>query len=253
MTATWRGRLRVPNHRGVAVPRSLGFVLMAGAAVGVVAAWPGEAPMRDDVITLAALAAVFAAGLVDDLVGSRARGLRGHVRELARGRPTTGIAKVVVIVGAAVAVVASGPSRPVGDQIATIVVLAASANVANGLDVRPGRALKVFVVPVAVFAAAGVPTSAPVLVGVAVAAAVVLLFDLRERAMLGDAGANVLGFAGGLMVVRTVDGVAEAVVAVVLVGLNLVAETVTFSRVIDAAPPLRWLDALGRTREEAGS
>ena len=250
MTATWRGRLRVPNHRGVAVPRTLGFVLMAGAAVGAVVASLAQAPMRDDPITLAALAAVFAAGLVDDLVGSRARGLRGHLRELARGRPTTGIAKVVVIVGAAVAVVASGPSGPAGEQVAAIVVLAASANVANGLDVRPGRALKAFVVPVVVFAAAGAPASAPVLVGVAVAAAVVLPLDLRERAMLGDAGANVLGFAGGIMVVRAVDGIVEGVVAIGLVGLNLVAETVTFSRVIDASPPLRWLDALGRTREE---
>lgn len=253
MTATWRGRLRVPNHRGIAVPRTLGFVLMAGAIVGAVAASLAEAPMQDDLVLLAALAAVFAAGLVDDLVGSRTRGLRGHLRELARGRPTTGFVKVVVIVGAAVAAVASGPSQPVGDQVAAIVVLAASANVANGLDVRPGRALKAFVVPVVVFAAAGAPTSAPVLVGVVVAAAVVLLLDLRERAMLGDAGANVLGFAGGLMVARTVDGVIEAVVAIGLVGLNLVAETVTFSRVIDASPPLRWLDTLGRTREEAGS
>jgi hypothetical protein len=253
MTAPWRGRLRAPNHRGVAVPRTLGFVLMAGAAVGLVAASLGQAPMQDDLITLATLAAVFAAGLVDDLVGSRARGLRGHLRELARGRPTTGIAKVVVIVGAAFAVVASGPSGPVGDQVAAIVVVAASANVANGLDVRPGRALKAFVVPVVVFAAAGAPTSAPVLVGVAVAASVVLPLDLRERAMLGDAGANALGFAGGIMVVGAVDGAVEAVVAIGLVGLNLVAETVTFSRAIDASRPLRWLDGLGRTSGEDGS
>ena len=64
MTATWRGRLRVPNHRGVAVPRTPGFVLMAGAAVGAVVASLAQAPMRDDPITLAALAAVFAAGAI---------------------------------------------------------------------------------------------------------------------------------------------------------------------------------------------
>ncbi|HYF11056.1 MAG TPA: hypothetical protein VEC09_02040, partial [Actinomycetota bacterium] len=71
------------------MPRTLGFVLMAGAAVGVAAASLGQARVQDDLIALAALAAVFAAGLVDDLVGSRARGLRGHLRELTRGRPTT--------------------------------------------------------------------------------------------------------------------------------------------------------------------
>jgi hypothetical protein len=32
----------------------------------------------------------------------------------------------------------------------------------------------------------------------------------------------------------------------VAVGLNVVADTVSFSRVIDAWPPLRFLDRLGR-------
>jgi hypothetical protein len=137
--------------------------------------------------------------------------------------------------------------------VVVVVVLAASANAANGLDVRPGRALKAFAIPAVVFAVAGVPATAPVLMGVAIAAAAVLPLDLRERAMLGDSGSNVLGFAGGIMIVRAADGIAELAVAIVLVALNVVAETITFSRAIEAVPPLRWLDALGRRREPAGS
>jgi hypothetical protein len=36
------------------------------------------------------------------------------------------------------------------------------------------------------------------------------------------------------------------VAAGVAVVLNVVAETVSFSRLIDRTPPLRWVDALGR-------
>jgi hypothetical protein len=39
-----------------------------------------------------------------------------------------------------------------------------------------------------------------------------------------------------------------AVAAGVAVGLNLLAETVTLSRIVDGVPPLRWLDRAGRVR-----
>jgi len=32
----------------------------------------------------------------------------------------------------------------------------------------------------------------------------------------------------------------------IVIGLNVLAETVTFSRTIEAVPPLRWFDRLGR-------
>jgi hypothetical protein len=37
-----------------------------------------------------------------------------------------------------------------------------------------------------------------------------------------------------------------AIALVMLLGLHAVADTVTFSRVIAATPPLRWFDGLGR-------
>jgi UDP-GlcNAc:undecaprenyl-phosphate/decaprenyl-phosphate GlcNAc-1-phosphate transferase len=78
------------------------------------------------------------------------------------------------------------------------------------------------------------------------AAVGVLPFDLLERAMLGDAGSNPLGvLAGaGLAVVLPTAGVVVAAVAAVL--MQVAAETVTLSRAIEAVPPLRWFDRLGR-------
>jgi UDP-N-acetylmuramyl pentapeptide phosphotransferase/UDP-N-acetylglucosamine-1-phosphate transferase len=78
------------------------------------------------------------------------------------------------------------------------------------------------------------------------AVAALLLDDLRERLMLGDAGANPLGAALGLGVVLTTSATTRNVVLAVAVLLNVLGELVSFSRVIEAVPPLRAVDKLGR-------
>jgi hypothetical protein len=83
---------------------------------------------------------------------------------------------------------------------------------------------------------------------VAGAAAAMLLDDLHERLMLGDTGANALGAALGLGVVLSCSFRTCAVTLAVVAGLNLASELVSFSRVIDAVPPLRALDRAGRKR-----
>lgn len=240
------GRLAALNYRGVPVPRALGIALAASATVLTLlysflreVGHPGWG-------ALAGLLLVFAAGLVDDVAPVGPRGVRNHLRSIAAGRMTTGILKVLVTAGAAVVVVALQPERPAYVRLAAVVLLAASANVWNGLDVRPGRALKAFLPPAVVFLAWGELENAPAILGLFVGALVLLPLDLRERAMLGDGGANLLGFAAGLALTDVLPDAWVAVAAVVAVGMNVVADTVTFSRVIEAAPPLRWMDDLGR-------
>ena len=75
----------------------------------------------------------------------------------------------------------------------------------------------------------------------------VLPEDLRERVMLGDTGANVLGGVLGLVVVLECSRTSRNVIFVVLIALNLLSELVSFSRVIERVPPLRWFDRLGRS------
>jgi UDP-N-acetylmuramyl pentapeptide phosphotransferase/UDP-N-acetylglucosamine-1-phosphate transferase len=73
--------------------------------------------------------------------------------------------------------------------------------------------------------------------------------DLRERLMLGDAGANALGAVLGLGVVLACSPGVRTLVLVVVAALNLASELVSFSRVIDRVAPLRALDQLGRRRD----
>jgi hypothetical protein len=159
---------------------------------------------------------------------------------------TTGILKLLVTTGAAVVVIALQPSRPGYARLGGIVLLAAGANVWNGLDVRPGRALKAFVLPALAFLAWGTLALVPAIAGLAAGTVAALPLDLRERAMLGDGGSNLLGFAAGLAIFVVLADAWVPVAAAVAVALNVVADTVSFSRVIESAPPLRYLDGLGR-------
>ncbi len=242
---SWQ-RLVTTNHRGAVVPRVLGIALAAVAAAATVL----FAAVRDlgsaGWGALGGMLLVGAAGLVDDLAPSGPRGLRGHLRALTSGRVSTGILKLVVTSGSAVIVVALQPPRPGVVSVAGVILVAASSNVWNGLDVAPGRALKVFLVPAGVFAVWGAAADAPAILGLLAGAVVALPFDLRERAMLGDAGANLLGFAAGLTIYDVLPDPWVLVGAAIAVALNVVADTISFTRVIERTPPLRWLDRLGR-------
>jgi UDP-N-acetylmuramyl pentapeptide phosphotransferase/UDP-N-acetylglucosamine-1-phosphate transferase len=222
----------------------------------VIRAFPGPSRQAAPafVATLACVI-VTAAGLVDDLIPQRARGLRGHLRALADGHVTTGLLKAVITVGAAVVVMAVSGGRSTIGTLAGVVVLASAANVWNGLDVAPGRALKWYLLVVIAIVAGGAAISArdwseaSVGVGVTVGAIASFPYDVRERAMLGDAGSNLLGFALGIAWVTVSSDVVLVALAVALVALNLVAESITLSRVIEGVPPLRWFDRLGRLPE----
>ncbi len=240
------GRLLVENHRGVLVPRVLGIALAADAVVWTLVAATFVHVGAAGWGALAGMLLVFAAGLIDDLAPEGPRGLRDHLRSAAAGRPTTGLLKVLVIVGSAVVVVALQPERSPSVTILGVVLLAACANVWNGLDVVPGRALKAFALPGLAFAVSGELAVAPAVTGLLVGAIVVLPFDLRETAMLGDGGANLLGFAAGIALYAILPDPWVAVAAAIAVALNAVAETFSLSRVIEGTPPLRWMDALGR-------
>lgn len=243
------------NFRGRTLYTASGLLLLTAVLVveagrSVLGAFglgiePGENPARTLVLFAAFGFAML--GFIDDVLGGEDRGFRGHLRALREGRITTGMLKLGG--GAALAfVLAAQPGFVTGKRVlADAVLIALAANLGNLLDRAPGRVLKVALlawIPLALVAGAGP-------VGVAVApvmgAAIgVLPDDLRERSMLGDTGANLLGGVLGMVAVFTLGRGARTGVLVALIALNLAAEVVSFSRVIEAVPPLRWLDRLGR-------
>lgn len=243
------------NHAGAPVTLLEGPAYAVGAVCGALATGgPGAAP--------AAVAGLGAAafGALDDLAGdSASKGLRGHLTALASGRVTTGAVKILGL-GATGAVAAALADRQRPDRLpvlATAVgagVVAGAANLANLLDLRPGRALKVVLlgaVPLVTGGGPAGPTGAPTpavtTAAVAAGAALgALPGDLAGTSMLGDTGANAAGALLGLALVQRAGLRGRLAALAVLTALTLVSERVSFTAVIEATPGLRELDALGR-------
>jgi UDP-N-acetylmuramyl pentapeptide phosphotransferase/UDP-N-acetylglucosamine-1-phosphate transferase len=248
--------LQRTNFRGRPLPTAGGILLLV--AVLVVEAFRTAAAefgagdeLSDELVRAIVLFACFAfafLGLVDDLIGTEAdRGFKGHLGALFHGRLTTGSLKLFG--GAVVAVVlVATPGEVSGRRlIADAALVALAANGGNLLDRAPGRVAKASLlayVPIAVVAGAGaVGTAVAPVMGATLG---LLWADLRERMMLGDTGANLLGAVLGLAVVLETSRPTRTVVLVVLIAMNLAAERVSFSAVIDRTPGLRQLDRLGR-------
>jgi len=245
------------NYRGHELIVASGLVvvlttMLVGAGYSVVERWHGrstEELLRPATLGAAVtLAAGFGfIGLLDDLLGATAtKGFRGHLGALRRRQTTTGLIKLVfgVVLGTLMVGYDSG------DAVRGGVLIAATANLANLFDRAPGRVIKMSMLGAVIVALLGAPDwqlSGPMLIvggGVGL-----LLPDLRERCMLGDTGANVLGAAVGWGLVLAVREPGEWVALAVVVALNLASEFVSFSRVIDRVAPLRWLDRLGTLPE----
>ena len=250
------GLLR-PNYRGHPVATAAGVVLPlalvvteGGRAVAGAAGVGAESAGQARAASLATALGMGLLGLIDDLADTgEARGFRGHARALAGGRLTPGGAKLVggMALGLTAVAVATDGSSSVGLLLADGALVALAANLANLFDRAPGRTIKVgtasFLVLALATTGAVVLTAAAVVVG---AAAALFVDDLHERLMLGDAGANVLGAVLGLGVVMACAPATRLAALVVVAVLNLTSEVVSFSRVIDAVPPLRAIDRAGR-------
>jgi len=239
-------RWRKTNRRGRAIPATLGWAFAVGAAgiALVVADQIRAVGVRDSQAgEFLGAVIVFTAGVIDDGFGGTVRGLRGHLRALLSGHLTTGGVKLGAALFAAAITVAWTPRDHLWADLLALVAIAGCTNVWNGLDVAPGRALKGFVVVAIVLLVVDLKAFLLVCTGAAVTT---LVPDLRERGMLGDSGANLLGFLAGAEIVRRLPEVWLIPAAVIVIGLNVLAETVTFTRTIDAIAPLRWFDRLGR-------
>lgn len=279
-----RGR-RVPNYRGREVYPGLGVIWLvwAGCAIvcGIAASSVSAYTALFVLWLLGPLAlAAFAFGLIDDAYGNGDdRGFRGHFRALAHGRMTTGMLKLIGIGAAAFAVALTlstiapwgstdSPFLPIVGVLFAAASIALTTNLVNLTDLRPGRALKVYsilaiggvlLVPNAMVSAgflADAGTIAAALDMFALAVAVlgpviaVWRYDLGERGMLGDAGANAMGAVAGALIVLGLPFWGLVAYTVVIFGLNAASERVSFSAVIERTPALRWLDSLGRVRDE---
>jgi hypothetical protein len=179
-------------------------------------------------------------GLLDDALG------RGAAFA---GRFSTGAIKGVGALALA-AYAVSGRGRESFDYLADLALLLLTTNLFNLLDLRPGRVEKVFAALLAGLCL-GAWTVAPLdLLGIFIGPVLVgAAFTLREQAMLGDTGSNLVGALAGISLLVVLSDDARLAALAIVAALNLYGEFRSISRTIERVPLLRSLDSLGRLTE----
>ncbi|HWJ49996.1 MAG TPA: hypothetical protein VNR42_03190 [Solirubrobacteraceae bacterium] len=251
-----------PNYRQRRLPFAFGALALAAALLALIPLMlvqrlASTAVFYPVALPIAVYAlGVLALGLVDDTLarpGSDAakdagvqRGWRGHGSALLRGELTTGALKAAGSLGLALLAM-SYLDLSDGRWLLAAGVLVLATNVFNLLDLRPGRAIKAFVL-----LGAGLTVGSGELrplwaLGLFAAPALVAgAYDVRERAMLGDTGANLLGALAGLWLVLTLSGTGQLVALALLALITIYGELRSISELVERTPGLRALDSWGR-------
>jgi hypothetical protein len=190
-------------------------------------------------------------GFLDDALGQGAadstpRGWRGHWQALREGRLSTGAIKALGALALA-AYVVSGRGLEDWRYIADVALLILATNLGNLLDLRPGRAEKALAL-LGLGLCIGAWTLAPIeLLGIFAGPILVgAWLTLREQAMLGDTGSNLIGAVAGVWLLTVLGADARLIALAVVVAITVYGELRSISATIESVPPLRWLDSLGR-------
>ncbi len=229
----------IPVSAGLTFPLALMLLLLAYALLGK--------SQHSYQLVLFGLLAISFLGFIDDMLGQRdTLGFKGHFGALFKGRLTTGGLKAVGggLIAFYIAVFLGGAWW---DIVLNTFVLALFSNMMNLLDLRPGRAVKgflVFIIAIVLVALAKVdyPLLAALL-------GVVLCYfpvDLKARVMMGDAGSNVLGLALGYLSVTSLSLTARLGVLLFLIAIHIYTEKFSLTTTIENNVLLRSIDQLGR-------
>jgi UDP-GlcNAc:undecaprenyl-phosphate GlcNAc-1-phosphate transferase len=164
-----------------------------------------------------------------------------------KGDFSTGVLKAAGTLGLALLVASSIPGSD-GDFLLATAVLVFATNAFNLLDLRPGRSVKALVL-LGIGLTASTQLTEPLwALGIFIGPVLVAgYFDLREKAMLGDSGSNVVGALAGVWIVLTLEPREQVIALAILVLINIYGEFSSISKVIEKLPVLRHIDALGRT------
>jgi UDP-GlcNAc:undecaprenyl-phosphate GlcNAc-1-phosphate transferase len=246
------------NYRDRRLPFPFGVLTVAAAVIALIplmllGVLASAEVFHPEELPIAVYAfGVLALGLIDDAFGESrpdrpaARGWRGHGAAALRGELSTGALKAAGSLGLALfAMSYLGLSN--GRWLLAAAVLVLATNAFNLLDLRPGRSTKAFVLlGLGLGIGSGSPRSLWALGLFAAPALVAGVYDLRERAMLGDTGASLLGALAGLWLVLTLSGTGQLIALALLCVITIYGELRSISGLIERTPGLRELDSFGR-------
>lgn len=237
-----------PNYRGDNIPYTMGlsFIFIQTTTVFLIMLITRQ---NIDYLSLYLIAFVLMGlvGLLDDLIGDKdVKGFRGHIKAFIKGKLTTGGIKAGVgfVLSLFISLLVS---RNLIDIIMNIFVISLFTNLINLFDLRPGRSIKLFImVSIIMLVISLVKDFNFLLYSIYGLLVIYFPMDLKAKVMMGDVGSNVLGITLGIYCVYTQGRLVRAIFLLILIVLHILAERVSFSKVIERSKVLRFIDNLGR-------
>lgn len=237
------------NYRGDMIPVGLGLVFIPTLVINsIILIYSNIVPEKIIMIYMLLFASIAMSfvGIIDDSLGNRGvTGLIGHFKALFKGSLTTGAFKALLggFVGLTLAVTLS---KSIPNIIVATLVVALSTNMINLFDLRPGRAIKAYVILAIIIFLASAKFNREVMMLIVPAVLAYFYFDLRALTMMGDAGSNVLGVSIGVFIVSSFDLPVQLVSLVLLVAIHVLTEKFSLTKIIENNKFLDYVDKLGR-------
>lgn len=198
-----------------------------------------------DLIIISVLLMSFV-GFLDDMTKDKEnKGLKGHIKELIRLNITTGMLKAMS--GFVIAFYVSLEiSHGALEIIVNLFLISLFTNFMNLWDLRPGRASKVFLITSLILIPFMAFQGIMYMILIIAVLFVYIKGDLDASYMMGDCGSNLLGVYLGVVCSINLKIELKIGVLIMLVLIHVVAEKVSFSKVIEKNTFLKYIDMLGR-------
>ncbi|MBS4536223.1 hypothetical protein GOQ29_11405 [Clostridium sp. D2Q-14] len=183
-------------------------------------------------------------GILDDFLGNDSKGLKEHLLEFLNGKITTGFLKIIL--GFISSIFTSYLFyNNFCMFFLDVFIICLSINTLNLLDVTPGRALKFFYIISLFILILTSYNNYDVLIIMIIGSSLAYFpLDIKGKSMLGDIGANLLGFYLGVSLI--INNINKFVIVFILLILNLLSEKISLSYIIKNNKILNYIDYLGR-------
>lgn len=237
-----------PNYKGENIPISMGlsFIFIQIISISLILFITGK---NNEYIVyyLFSFTLIGFVGLLDDFIGDKnIKGFKGHIKSFFQGELTTGGIKAGIGFFAALIISISLSNNLIEILINTLII-ALFTNLINLFDLRPGRSIKVFImISIIMLITSVVKDFDFILYSIYGILIVYSPLDLKAKAMMGDVGSNVIGISLGIYCAYTHGIVSKIIYLIILIIIHIIAEKLSFSRIIDKNKVLKFIDNLGR-------
>lgn len=234
------------NYKGQDIPIGMGMLFSIATIISLSALYLFFPFDEISFIFIFGLTSMSFLGIIDDLLGNRdTTGLKGHIGKLLRLKLTTGGLKALM--GGVVSILVSMPfHNNIFLLFLNALIIALFTNLINLFDLRPGRAIKFYLLYTIVLFIFFNQQNNYLLMISTIIVLIYFPMDIKALAMMGDVGSNFLGFVLGFFTTIYFTNSFKVIILTLLILIHIFAEKSSITKLIENNRILRFIDKLGR-------